>query len=449
MINLSFRQGTTLFVIGGYMILNWFFMLVRIPPVAGGGVPIGEILLAFQLCFLFKDFRWLPLFTNNLIFLLFLFWWALGFGRVLLAFPEHGMWAFRDASHVIESLFLWVGFVFASTNSAIDRLFVWLRRILLIGCFYSFSYPWRESMMALSPTITAAGGYPVAIFVYYVNSGVLLLWEAVRRLIFNSGNALLFPGLITIYAITVFQARTIYLQCIAVLFMLLWHRPKVFGKMSLALGTGVLALALFLQAGIEFKGRIGQPISWEFMGRHFVAIAGIESQGVVGAAKGVDQRLGWWKDIFSRIVESPKNLLFGMGYGAPLVEFNSSKNVVVREPHNSYISILARIGLIGFLLFAGAHFLLIRAWFKAYNLCRYAGYRLGQDRLFMFMVYFVLIWIFSIGEDAFEKPFLTIPYYFFWGIVLHYRNHLKNILTEPFLNNNFNDTTAYAHSNNP
>ena len=29
-----------------------------------------------------------------------------------------------------------------------------------------------------------------------------------------------------------------------------------------------------------------------------------------------------------------------------------------------------------------------------------------------------MVWIGAIGEDAFEKPFNAIPYYFFWGIVL-------------------------------
>ena len=71
------------------------------------------------------------------------------------------------------------------------------------------------------------------------------------------------------------------------------------------------------------------------------------------------------------------------------------------------------------------HVLLLRAWFQAYGLCRMAGYRLGRDRLLLFMVYFVLVWVFALGEDALEKPYITIPYYFFWGIVLHYGQHLR------------------------
>ena len=58
--------------------------------------------------------------------------------------------------------------------------------------------------------------------------------------------------------------------------------PKIFGKMSLAIGAGIFALILIVVSGIEIKGRIGQNFSFEFIGNHFTAIAGIEKPGVEG-----------------------------------------------------------------------------------------------------------------------------------------------------------------------
>jgi len=446
------RNGLILLVIGAYLILNYGFMLIRIPPVVGGGVPVGEILLFFLLCLWYKDLRWLPSFTNNIVFVPFLMWWTLGLGKAVWALPEYGLWALRDATHVIESLFLWVGFVFAATPGAIDRLFVWLRIILAMGCLYAFSYPWREPLFALSPTITAASGYQTPLFFHYVTSGVLLLWEAVRRLIGRSGGSILVPGLLIAYAIGILQARTFYLQFIAVLLMVLWYRGKTFKKMSLALVVGVLAFVLFAELGVEIKGRMGEPVSLDFIGRHFGAIAGIESAGVEGAAGGVGQRLGWWANIFERVTDSTENLLFGLGYGFPLIDFQAGQGQIAREPHNSYISILGRLGLFGVIFFAWGHVCLLRIWFRAYNLCRQTGHRLGQDRLFLLMVYFVMVLIFSLGEDAFEKPFLTIPYYFFWGVVLHYRLHLKRALTQaviPPQRHHLMEPATHAHPNSP
>lgn len=412
------------------MLLNWGFMLIRIPPTVGGGVPIGEILLFFTFCLLYRDLRWLPSFTNNLIFAVFLMWWALGIGKALYAVPEHGMWALRDAIHVIESLFLWVGFVFAGAPGAIGLFFVWLRRILVIAYLYSFSYPWRFQLDPFSPTITAAAGYQTPILWHYVGIANLGFLEAVRRLIDRSGGSILIPSLLIAYTVGIYQARTIYLQVIAIILMLLWYRKKAFKKMGLALVIGVLAFVILAESGVEIKGRIQGTVSLDFISRHFVAIAGGETEDIetAGAARGVPQRIEWWQGIFNRLLKSKQDLIFGLGYGLPLIDFQGRNKEVVREPHNSYISILGRIGLLGLLLFISAHILLVRSWWGTFKLCRRKGYLIGQDRLFLLMVFFVLIWIYSIGEDAFEKPFFTIPYYFFWGVFLQYRLKLLTLL---------------------
>jgi len=444
---LSLRQSITLFIIGAYLILNWFFMLVRFPPV-GSGVPFGEILLIFWFCFLFKDLRWLPLFTNNIIFVPFLIWWIFGITKALLAVPEYGMWALRDANHVIESLFVWVGFVFASTPGAVDRLFVWLRWVLALGVLYAFSYPWREPLAAIGPSIISASGGVIKLFSSptYATSPILVIWEVTRRLIGGHRKAVLFSTFLLAYIIGIFQARTIYLQVIAVFLMLSWHRPKAFKNMALAMGAGLFAIILFTQSGIEIKGRNGEIISMDYITSHFIAIAGVEHKGVQLGAKGVDLRIGWWKKIFDKLTSSKTNLFFGLGYGFPLVDFRGWDGVVVREPHNSFISIIGRLGVLGATLFIWIHVHMVRAWFRVYNLCGEKGYGLGRDRLFMFMVFFVMIWVYSIGEDAFEKPYATIPYYFFWGVVLHYRIHLKNYLLSKVQESRPRESINYANS---
>jgi O-Antigen ligase len=424
---LDYRNSIVLFVIGAYLVLNWGFMLIRIPPVGGGGVPAGELLLVIWIFFLFKDSRWVLLFCNSPIFIVFLTWWALGIGRALYAIPEYGMWALRDASHVIDSLYLWVGFVFAATLGSIDRLFVWLPRILGFTSLLALTYPWRAQLQAFSPTISGASGYTTTIFFQYVGISNMVLWEAVRRLIQRSGTFLVSCALLT-YVIGIFQSRTIYLQFFAIVLMLLCFRGKAFKKMGLVIVVGLLAFILLAEFGPKIQGRLGQNISLDFIVRHFETIVGISSKGVEGPAGGVTQRYGWWQDILDKLFANNKNLVFGLGYGFPLVDFVSMENEVVREPHNSYLSIFARSGLLGLLLFITAHILLLRSWWKSYKLCRWKGYQIGEDRLFLLVFYFIFIWIFAIAEDAFEKPFFTIPYYFFWGVVLHYGLHLKKML---------------------
>ncbi len=428
------RNSLILLIIGLYLVLNSGFMLVRVPPGSASGIPIGELLLLFFIFAFIEEVKWLPNFSRSISLVPFVLWWALGLGRALAAVPEHGMWALRDATHVIESLFLWVGFVFAADPRAIDRFFVWLRRILAIGCIYALTFPFRDALRDFSPTIQAAAGYTATILFNYTNSALVLLMAVAHRVIIrppNSGiGSLVVTGFLVAYAVAVFQSRTVYLQLIALVVLFAWQRRAAFGRIGLALTVGVFAIFFVTLSDVGFTGRIARPISLDFVGRHFAAIFGVESEGVVGPARGVWQRLDWWSIIWRQVTDSPGNLLFGLGYGSPLIEFVATDNVLVREPHNSYISILGRLGLAGIVLFTWGHILLLRSWFRAFGLCRRVGYREGCERLLVFMVYFVLVWVFSLGGDAFEKPFVAIPYYFFWGIVLHYGQHLRGALTE-------------------
>jgi hypothetical protein len=60
------------------------------------------------------------------------------------------------------------------------------------------------------------------------------------------------------------------------------------------------------------------------------------------------------------------------------------------------------------------------------------------------LMFSVLLWISAIGEDAFEKPYWTIPYYFFWGIVLRMNWRLANNLL--YSNVRFVTTNSESHS---
>jgi len=389
---------------------------------------VGEILLLFFFLTFLTEIKWFPHFSRSIFLLPFLLWWALGLGSALAAVPERGMWALRDATHVIESLFLWVGFVFAANPRAIDRFFVWLRGVLVIGCVYGFSYPFRETLRDFSPTIQAAAGYTATILFNYTNTALLMLMAAARSVIVRTSGSgigsVVVAGFLIVYAVAIFQARTVYLQVIALVILFAWQRRAAFGKIGIALILAVIAFLIFAASGVEIKGRLDQPISIDFLFHHFSAIFGIESEGVVGSARGVGMRLGWWANIWREVTDNVQSFFFGLGYGLPLIDYTWFHGLV-REPHNSYLSILGRLGMSGLIVFTWGHLLLVRAWFRAFNLCRRVGYRLGRDRLLLFMVFFVLVWVSSLGEDAFEKPYNAIPYYFFWGIVLHYGQHLR------------------------
>ena len=414
-------------MIGLYLLLNYGFMLVRFPPVANSGVPVGEVALLLSLAII-NIATILPRLAATVVLGPFLLWWAFGIGRAILAVPEYGLWALRDATHVIESLFLIVGFAVCFSSSALERFFRWLPVLLVIGVLYSFTAPFAGLLLPLSPTIVAAGGFETPVFFNYVTTGTLLILAVAYLLIFKGRSGLrtsVLLACLSIYAVVMFEARTIYLQFIGAALLLTAYRRELLGKWVVGFLMLLAAIAALPLTGIEIIGRFGEPISLQFYYNHFLSIFGVSSEGVEGAAGGFDQRIGWWLDLYERWTASIGSFLFGLGYGFPLIDFvahgpgYAEEGQMAREPHNSYVSILARIGLLGFFAFVWMHILLIGAWRRAYALATRMRWRAGQNRLLFLMVFFVMVWISAIGEDAFEKPFFAIPYYFFWGIVLN------------------------------
>jgi len=418
------RDNGVLIVVVLYLLLNWGFQQVRFPPVAGGGVPIGEIVLIMALATINYP-KVLGRLSRTVHLLPFLLWWAFGVSRALIDFVDHGAWALRDAVHVIESLFLLLGFVFAAYPSTLERFFHWLPKLLLLGVIYGLLYPVREVLWSISPTITSGNGFQVPIIGSMASVPYILITAAFYLVFFHGNRMIANIGAVLLigYTIATFQQRTLYLIMIAVSGFVVLYRRRAIGNLGLLAYTSVLALLLVAILGVQIEGRLGATFSPEFLWHHFIAIFGVSSgeyEVVSSAAAGVDQRLAWWQNIFQKVFADPFSALFGLGYGVILTDFHGSSGAAVREPHNSYISVIARTGLVGAICWVLMMLSLVQRWHLCFRDCRALGWRLGENRLMVLMVYFICIWVLAIGEDSFEKPYNTIPFYFLWGIVLRF-----------------------------
>ncbi len=428
------RDIIVLLTISLYMLLNYGFALIRIPPVEGGGVPIGELVLLFYLATIKYPKLWSELISKAFI-IPFLIWWALGIGRAIFAVPEHGMWALRDATHVIESLFLIVGFVFAARPGNIDRFFRWLPVILIFVCIYALGYPYATMLKSISPTITAAAGHEAAIFFNYQGTHIILLMAACYFIIFESRRPVVrwMNVIIAIciigYVVMLFQVRTVYIQLIAIFTFFAFYRRSAFIKGLLCILVILLALKLVTVFGFDIIGRRKQAASIEFVVSHFtsgfVLDPGVSSTVPGG---GLAMRMGWWIDLYHRWFSDFGTFLFGMGYGKPLIEFVGD-GVIVREPHNSFISVVARLGAVGGAAFLFMHLFLLRAWHRGYKYSNKVASKKWKNRLLILMTFFILVIVNSMTQDALEKPYLTIPYYFFWGMILYFGLNFKSILS--------------------
>ncbi len=407
-----------------YIIFNYGFMQMKLPYGAGFGVPIGEIMLIIGLLLV----KYQPV-INVKTFYLFLIWWI--YVALLLAFdvPTKGFWALRDASHVIESLYVLVGFsVYSWYRSNIFLKFNKFFIILFFLVFvYMISYLAKDYLLVYSPMIVTGGGYESPFLFHYANTSYVALAFAITFFLkFNRiKSKRIIPYIvlfaIVLYLLIVFPSRTLYLQILGLMLFMVWVNKK-YALVVVYISVFIIAmLSIFSMTGIEVISRTGVVVNLEYIVNHFLSITGVGDGDVQGSAEGVGLRLSWWINIYNQMISGVDKFLFGLGYGDPLVDFvarsarHSSEGQIVREPHNSYISIVARSGVIGIILWVSIQVSLVRSWMIVYKKIPHPSVRVFLN---FTMLYSICLWILAIGEDSFEKPYNVIPYYCLWGLVL-------------------------------
>ncbi len=447
------KVSALLILLGGYLILGYAFMLLRIPP-TGFGIPLGEVLLVVVLAGINPR---LALSRMGAIVILapFLIWWGWGLGRLTFDAAEHGIWALRDATPLIESLFVIVGFSLAADPRATQRLVRWLRPIFILACGYSLLFVFADQIAAISPTISGASGQAVPIFGSFATAGTMLLWAAFACLIAPAdrpGKRLaltLIAGFLIAFALIVLQKRTTYLQLACLAALLFYIQPRALGRLGITLP--LLGLLLLVISAFDFRisGRLTSQISLSFFVDHVLAIVGIGAEGhgnVADAAEGVSLRLHWWIRIYEQLMADPIALIGGLGYGIPLTDFQDTLGVTAREPHNSVISVVARLGLIGLVSWIWIQVEFFRAGFRAYWQHRRQGSHDTARLILLVIAFAILILIGCVGEDNMEKPFFAIPFYAFWGFVLRIAYQWRSQAADPYPDHPAGEVMRAPHS---
>jgi len=189
----------------------------------------------------------------------------------------------------------------------------------------------------------------------------------------------------------------------------------------------VFLLAAITAFELRITGRLSSEISIDFFVDHILSIVGISSgehAGVAEAAEGVSLRMGWWMRLYDLLTSDAVTLMTGLGFGVPLTDFRDQFGVVAREPHNSTISVVARLGLFGIIAWTWMQAELFRVGIRAYRECRRLSLK-EADFLLLVMGFAVLMLASCLGEDSMEKPYNAIPYYAFWGYALRIAYELR------------------------
>lgn len=426
----AIRLHLTLVLVALYLLLEAAFMLIRLPPGTVSAVPTGELLILFFFLTLPADLHLIRPFLLVMPAAPFVIWWTIGGAQLAIAVPQYGFWALRDATSLIESLFLWIGFVVASVPGAMTTVITWFHRVLILAVLVALTYPFREALAAISPVVLSAQMREFPLFFTYQLTPMTAMTGAVRILVTERRYLGLRPewiaGALIVFVAAFWQARTIYLQ-IGFLFLLFAvTRPGNVLRLLTPLVAAVVLFAALIALGVPFPGRLSGNVSLSFYLEHFLAIGGSGAHGsddaaIQSAAGGVGQRLQWWQAIWENVTASWSSTLFGVGYGVSLVGLANDHTIdpATREPHNSLISAMGRVGFVGLAAYVWMHAALTLTLIRTYLSYRAQGEKTIVQFLYLAGVLFGMFWISAMGEDSFEKPFVSIPYYFCYGVILN------------------------------
>ncbi len=417
---LDIWQGLLLFAMSGYMILNYGFENIALHV---GGAPIivsyGLTYSCLALALYSSRHQLAKVLTEPAVLCLFALLLFAGL-HLLSDLPAYGLMAIRDSTMLLDGLFLVLGLLWAMKSNSIAFTLKWLMLVTVVNMFYSFTFPWSAKLQEWSPKSGIFMEVPIV--GQYHTADMYLLTGAVLCLGYGSYSTkrrrwiMLVLAMLQLLGLAVIQARASYVALAAFMLILPFlGEVKKAGTLVAMLASALAVLVLVTGVlGVELSGRVG-PINIQFLADHLRTITGEK----VTAASTVESRVDWTAEAMKHFYASP---VVGAGFGQALINYiDDETGAVVRFPHNSNITILARTGVIGFALWLAFHFCIAKRFFYAYwqrrRLGNSADKRVYELILWVLMLY-ITVMIASLVEAPFEFPSSATPFYFFVGMGL-------------------------------
>jgi hypothetical protein len=335
------ERAGALILLGGAMTLGYGFanLGVRLGPVP---LPITEILLVPLVLLALADARTRVPARTMLPLCLF---GALVFIRLLFDYPEHGIFAVRDTTMAVEMFIVAIGYR-AVARDGVDSWIGKLRLVLLLVLLVGLLHPWQAQLADIGPKVGLQRAVPLfdikGVKFSVVAAGLFF------ALFFSGWARPLLLGMVA-GLVGVFQARTLYLMFPVTIFVLGWasrRLARIVTQYVPALIVGVLLLVWAAGAGIQ--GSEGE-ISAEFFSSHARTLIGQE--GYKEAT--IEARGLFFSETLEFATNTPGTLAVGVGLGPDLTfgRWHGNEGQAVRNPHDAYLEVFARTGLVGLTLF--------------------------------------------------------------------------------------------------
>ena len=386
--------------------------------------PLNQLIL---IIFLFK-IKFIQIIKDFLINIKYghvLFFYLLfSFIQLLFYTIENGIFALRDGLYIINFLYLFIGYYY-SVNCNFNRL----KNLFKVIIFLSFIYIFLNIIDYESPIklISVLGNsYNL---INYGNLSIACSLSILILTIYHERSLkdYILIIILILFSIIILQQRVIYLIYLILFIYLL--KLKIITLANSILNTLLLflLLSLFITLDFTIKGRL-DVFNFNFLMDHFLSIFTPiinDEYSTLNYQGSVNDRLNWWSEIINKSFSTVKLFIIGNGFGMRVIDF-SSVNILIREPHNMLLTIIARQGYFGLFLFMIIQFLFFKTFISKINLVKNEKDFNQSFKILLILFGYILITILmSSGTSILNKSGISIPYYLFWGMIIGYNKKLK------------------------
>ena len=341
--------------------------------------------------------------------------------KLSINYFEYGLVAVRDGTFVLDSLFILVSLSFFSSIEPT------ITKILKICFLYSFMFIlfWfiRDSVIFLSPTITSPLGGQTNLFFNFSTINVTCGFFAFYSYLFLDSNNKKFIYFLffLIFSLILLPKRMIYIWYIsAFLYLIFFDKKNI--NFTFKLLSFFIVFYIIDLIGIFSIFKVKEINFFDFFKSHLLStIPTFEINNIddffVGTQSTVSWRIDKWTMTISNVMATFNTFLFGLPFGVSLTDFYNTQGMQTREPHNLYITIFARTGLIGFILFSILHFKIIRILYKAYIKSLILRNKATNKLMILFTIY--VLFIFGgggISSSILSATYHSTQFYLFVGI---------------------------------
>jgi O-antigen ligase len=346
-------QDAVALLIAGNAILTLGFANLGLH-LGGMPIPLTELILLPLVALCLLQPRWLQGMGLPGVFLAGIL--TVAVLRLILDYPNHGTFALRDFTTPLEALAVVAGFWAYNRFGLKWADQVWRLSCLGVLVYGLLLFPLGERLAEMGPVVGLEQATPL--LGQYAGTGPAVVAAFFFFLLRGKAPLSMLLGAGCLGVVAMLQLRGLYLALPlgAVVVMLAGSKlgTGLSRRIAGTIVVGVCLLAFVLPLGPE--GRMG-PVSASFATSQLGTLFGQEGPG----EGSFQDRVEWLTSIWEQQAQSPANLIVGLGLGPDLADgAKAYGEQLIRKPHNDYLEILARFGLVGLVLWMGLFASLLR-----------------------------------------------------------------------------------------